>query len=44
MSAPFVAMVVRAYERIRDYRVSGAVDVKPDTDDAAAEPAGAELV
>jgi len=44
LSAPFVAMVVRAYERIRDYRVGGAVDVDPDTDDAAAEPAGAEPV
>jgi predicted PurR-regulated permease PerM len=40
LSAPFVAMVVRAYERIRDYRVGGVADIE--VDDTEAEPDGAE--
>jgi hypothetical protein len=40
LSAPFVAMVVRAYERIRDYRVSGVADIE--VEDTETETAGPE--
>lgn len=40
LSAPFVAMVVRIYERVRDYRVSGITDIEVDTDEAGPPTAG----
>ncbi len=36
LSAPFVAMVMRAYFRIRDYRVDGGDQPEPDATDASA--------